>query len=277
MLRREFLAALPSGLVLLGSRLRASEEGSTPRTPPANILSRVAVIGASVSRGLSSGIPLAALLEHAILTENEEVAQFADARMGLTAPGSGEKQVDDVLDHEATLVVALDFLFWYAHFLPAGRDPDKTRIERFEGGLAQLDRIAAPFACGDIPAMDDVPVHRLPKEAVPSPEIRDELNSRLRAFCAKRERVLLLPLANWVEELRVGKWKIAGSLDGKATETPITAEKALHADRMHPTTLGALALGDRVVAALRERHRLLAREFSFDVWKALRKLAPQPR
>jgi hypothetical protein len=269
MLRREFLIATPA---LLAAPLLAREDAAKTASRTA-VLERVAVTGASVSRGFSSGVPLAALLDYAIRVEHEPVEDHSDPAMGIGMPGSGEAQIDRVLEEGRSLVVALDFLFWYVHFVPAGKDPAALRLERLDRGLAQLDRVEGPLVLGDIPAMHDVPETRLPPAARPDPDTLERAADRIRDFAAKRARVQLLPLASWVDELRAGKWTLEGSEDGKTARTPLTPELAVHDDRMHPTTLGALALGERVIAAIRERHGLLDREFSFDLWKAKRKLA----
>lgn len=273
MLRRDFLIA--ATLAALARRVLArGEESKTPTSKAAALLKQVAVIGASVTRGRSSGVPLAALLDYAILVEHEKVGEFADFAMALDTLDSGEAQVDRALEHEPTLVVGLDFLFWYAHFVPAGKDTLETRLERLERGLAQLDRIGAPLVCGDIPRIVGVPENRLPPAAIPSAEVRDAQNAKLREFAAKRSRIQLVPLATWVEEMRDGKWKLPGSENGESQETVLTPETTLQPnDRMHPTTLGALALGDRLIGSIRTHHGLLAREISFDVWKAKKKLS----
>jgi len=273
MLRREFLVAV-STMALTHRVLARGEDSRTPTSKAAALLKQVAVIGASVTRGLSSGVPLAALLDYAIRVEHEKVSEFADFAMALDTLKSGEAQVDRALEIEPTFVVGLDFLFWYAHFVPAGKDTLETRLERFERGLAQLDRIQAPIVCGDVPRIVDVPEKRLPPAAIPSNEVRAAQNAKLREFAAKRPRVQLVPLSTWVEEMREGKWKLPGSENGESKETVLTPETTLHPnDRMHPTTLGALALGDRLIGSIRTHHGLLARELSFDVWKAKKKLA----
>lgn len=273
MLRREFLMAV-STMACAHRAILTGQESHATATKAIALLKQVAVIGASVTRGLSSGVPLAALLDYAILVEHEKVGAFADFAMALDTLESGEAQVDRALEHEPTLVVGLDFLFWYAHFVPAGKDTVETRLERLERGLAQLDRIGAPLVCGDIPRIVGVPENRLPPAAIPSDEVRAAQNAKLREFAAKRPRIQLVPLATWVEEMRDGKWKLPGSENGESKETVLTPETTLQPnDRMHPTTLGALALGDRLIGSIRTHHGLLAREFSFDVWKAKKKLS----
>lgn len=267
MLRREFLATIPAW-VTAGAFARASGGRGA-------VLSRVAVVGASVSRGFSSGVPLAALIDHAIRVDHQPVLDFSDPAMGIAMPASGEAQVDRVLEVDETpsLVVALDFLFWYLHFVPAGKDPEKLRLDRLDRGLAQLDRIGVPLMIGDLPTMNDVPERRLPLAARPDATTLAAGNERIRKFASNRADRRVLPLASWVEELRAGRWTLQGSEDGKSKETALSTEVAIHDDRMHPTTLGALALGERVIAAIRERHGLLPRELSFDLWKAKRKIA----
>lgn len=257
-------------LVLLGALCRAAlcdTEAPAPSTSP--LLDRVAVVGASVSFGFGNGLPIAAVVQHALGAPPGTVLDASDGAQCFDPFGAGEEAVDRCLERRATLVVGVDFLFWYGYgaIVKRGRTEADVRLERLQRGLAELERLDCPLVIGDLPEFGANQRYLAPP-AIPKPEVLDRLNAEIRAWAAARPRVLLVPLAECVDTLRAGRWVVAGSPDGVDRETRLTADDVLQSDRIHPTALGTLALVERLLPRLRERYGAAAERLHLDFWKA---------
>ena len=95
-------------------------------SPSARLFDRVAVLGASVSAGLAAP-PVAASIK-AGLPADAAVLDVASVLFFQDPFANGRAQVDAALAHRPTVVVALDFLFWfaYADASPAGSSFDTS-------------------------------------------------------------------------------------------------------------------------------------------------------
>lgn len=217
------------------------------------LLSRVAVIGASFSAGAGHTHELGAHASLAPFVQSIFQAEALGTQavkplnrgsfLSFTRPTLfGGIQVQAALKHKASLVIGLDFLFWYAH----GFLGEKARMERLELGLAELDKLPCPILLGDLPdirfALDGTsrltggPLIR--SSMLPSPELLAALNERIRAWAAQRPRVTLAPLASFVAKVHAGE-KI--DLQG-ASMAPRKFEDLIQTDLLHPTVDGALTL-----------------------------------
>lgn len=236
-------------------------------------LERVAVIGASVSKGFGSGIQLATVLEYALHVPHSPVRDFSNGRQFLDSVDVGAGEIDKCIEARATLVVGIDFLFWYAYGLPYhGASELERRRAILDQGLAELERLECPLVIGDIPDLHDATSVRLAAIRIPTPPVLDALNAHIADWASRRPNTLVAPLREWVRVLKAGEWKIAGSADGRAPETPIRADQAIGPDRIHPTALGTLLLGDRVVDLVRAHYALAPDELGFEFWKTAAKL-----
>ena len=144
---------------------------ATPQTDPAvekkakivspeeapDVLRRIVVIGASVSDGYEAYITgedgrpirspcgqqkLADLLDLAIIGEHGRVISKADLFFAFNPAKGGEKMVQEALKKKPTLVIAVDFLFWFA-MGENGAD--------LENGLKLLERFKCPVVIGNVP------------------------------------------------------------------------------------------------------------------------------
>lgn len=277
--------------ILLGLGPLRAEDGKSsaiPKAPPPAVgsaavsakpsapkvsLSRVAVVGASVSAGIGGSVPLHALLEHAMRAKHDEILAATDKFMGVNTIDSGEFQFDQVVEYAPSLVIAVDFLFWYAHTIVVrGENEVEERRKMLDRGLEQIARVTCPVVLGDIPDMSGAQFKTLTANRMPSPEVLAALNQHVREWAKQHRNVSIVPLDAWVKKLRSGEWVLAGSLDGKSKTTVLTREEAFVADKLHPSTLGALALGDVLIALLREQYAIPRTSLDLDVWNAYAKL-----
>lgn len=155
-------------------------------------LARVAIVGASVSAGFG-GTPFGDAFSRA--TKQAEVESWANVMLFRDPVGETRAQLGKAVAFKATTVVAIDLLFWHVY-----------NVGNVETGLAELDKLHATGAwivIGDVPLITTASELLLPKDAIPSQAALDAANQRIRTW-AQRERVLLVPLAEWTEPLRAG-------------------------------------------------------------------------
>ncbi|MBN2491992.1 MAG: hypothetical protein JXQ29_14185 [Planctomycetes bacterium] len=267
-------AGILAGLVLaLLCRLPAQELPPTASVakegkPP--LLQRVVVVGASVTHGFGNDLPVARVLEGAIRADHAPVLDASVGLQFLDPVRLGEEQIDRCLEHRATLVVGIDFLFWYAYG-PTFRDAAELerRRNKFKLGLAQLERLKCPVVVGDLPDMRGADRRMLHPVQIPSPPVLEALNGELRTWAAGRKSVLVVPLAAWVRTLKAGEWKVAASPDGRFPETVLAPRVALQWDRLHPTRAGTLVLVDRLVHTMKAHFGEAAAGLELEVWRAL--------
>ena len=223
----------------------ASADAAAEPESAAHPLERIAVVGASVSWGfgleaeLDRDFGVAALLDVAVQVPDVEPALDASDTFLFDDPdGRGERAITRVLEHRPTLVVAVDFLFWFAY----GYRSEDRRAELFEVGLALLDRVPCALVVGDLPDVRDAVGPMLAAEQVPAPETVAALQERLLEWAAERPRVTVLPMAAFAEAVRAGGGVAIGSVEIPSTDD----DPLIQLDRLHPDLLGTsvlLALG----------------------------------
>src|SRR6266705_2377773 len=119
---------------------------------------RVVVIGASASAGfvlsepfggtLTSRCRLNRYLDAAITVPHSPVESLASSLFFMNPEAFAPVQVAAATNARPTLVVGLDFLFWFCY---GDGSTDAERAQRFEGGLKLLDQLHCPLVVGDIP------------------------------------------------------------------------------------------------------------------------------
>jgi len=153
---------------------------------------RIAIVGASVSAGVG-GTPFVDAFQAA--AKQSAVQSWANVLLFRDPVGETQLQVAKAIEFHATTVVAIDLLFWHVY-----------NVGDLAPALAELDKLHATGAwilLGDVPLITTASELLLPKAAIPSQATLDAANARIREW-AKRDRVLLVPLAEWTEPLRAG-------------------------------------------------------------------------
>src|SRR5206468_11377966 len=94
-----------------------------------------------------------------------------------------------------TLVVGIDFLFWFCY----GEGPtDKDRMQRFEQGLKLLETVQCPLVLGDIPDASGASNDMLPADQIPSAETMSAANRRLKQWAATRRQIVIVSLSGFM-------------------------------------------------------------------------------
>ena len=233
-------------------------------------LGRVVVIGASMSVGFGAGRNFPQVLEAAMRTPHEPVLGLGDGFLFLDPRPTAARQVEKALDSDPTLVVAIDFLFWFGYGnLDASGGPielESERLELLETGLALLEDFTCPLVIGDFPDMSGAVGKMLAPAQMPAKTTLPLLSKRVREWAAAREQTLVLPLAEAVaklgspEEIRMGRHTFpAGS-------------KLLQPDGLHASLNGLVAVSQYLCDELVKHGLAREEDFEFDLAKVMAKL-----
>jgi hypothetical protein len=230
--------------LLLTANVLAKEELS---------LERIVVIGASVSRGFTEAEPFGGeksnqlrfdrYLDAALSANHGKIVNDANHLFFVSTEKEAKTQLDRLEHRKPTLVVGIDFLFWFLYGYP-----QKTgdRLELFDRGLELLSGIEAPLVIGDIPDCSAAIGHMLAHSMVPDAKTRAEANRRLTEWADKKPNVSVVPLSKFVASSEADNAITAGPV----TFPEMTTRRLLQADRLHPTHTGCAALALAVMATL---------------------------
>jgi 5-hydroxyisourate hydrolase-like protein (transthyretin family) len=218
---------LPAVLLLAGcADLFLSSEERTRRREALAMVERVGVLGASLSAGFGTGRTLADILDAAIRARHE-VIDASDPFFFRDPVAAGQRSAALLVERQATCVIALDYLFWFAH----GKKTGDRRMADIEEGLRRVEDLGCPVFLGDLPDMRGAAADMLPPESIPGPEELAALNARIEEWAQGRERVHILPLAAWAR----------------------AADRAslLQPDGLHPSAQGQIRLAVRCLEILK--------------------------
>lgn len=235
----------------------------TPDAPTSRECDRIALIGASVTWGAGNFVPiplethihnepvdLADVLGSTLTCDHEIVVSGGDLGFFRAPMGRGAEQAAAAEAAEPTLVLALDFLFWYGYGYRGAdgtpHDGTASRLALLERGLKELDRFDCPVLVFDFPDMSPAADIILSRSQIPSPDARAALNARLAEWAGERDNVRILPLADTVEAIRADKGFTIDDLAWPAG----SADRFILPDRLHPTTEGTIALTQMALRTL---------------------------
>jgi hypothetical protein len=229
-------------------------------SPPS--LERVAVIGASASAGwgvvlpsakpvegtqvLHRHIDLADVLPVVLGADLGSVTDHTDAWFFVSPQKVGTAEVNAAIEANPTIVIAIDFLFWYGYG-DRGVDgrrhtPEDTasRMALLEEGLATLERFEPLVLVGDLPDVSSAatvkPISLIKPSQVPSPATLQAMNDRIAQWAKDHPQIIIVPLADTVDRMSQEK-----PLHLNTFEWP-TKLRLLQFDQLHPTPLGLVAI-----------------------------------
>jgi len=214
----------------------------------AKTLERVAVTGASVTAGWGVQTPpikgdfggypmnLKHIVDAMILTPHEEVAYFGDPMFFANPVVSGTEIIEKISAYDPTLIIAVDFLFWYAYG-NAGSGGEEDRIKKFNEGLSCLENVKSDLLIGNIPDVHKAIGRVLSASHVPSAETIQKMNRMLNSWVLLHQNVTVLDVYTLYGAL----------LDDAAIKTDTftwpagSQEKLLQKDMLHMTLEGTVA------------------------------------
>ncbi len=151
-----------------------------------------------------------------------------------------------------TIVVAVDYLFWYLYADPKLRGPGLAKLSRmefFEKGLAHLEQLKCPVIIGDIPDAASSVNRVLSKEQYPGSELIKKANKRLEEWLSNRPLAIKIPLKTFHHQ---ASENLELAVDGRATPAGKSRRKFLQWDRIHPTPAGADAVAAIITKSVKE-------------------------
>lgn len=239
--------ALLLASLLLAAAPAAQEPAAPPK--PAPPWQQVVVLGASASAGfgtnleLGEQVSLAAVIEPMLALPHQPVQSFASEYFFLNPGLHGANQVQDALEASPTLVVALDYLFWFVY----GFFPDEEhRLANLDQGLKLLESFDCPVLISLIPDMSAAIGTMLAEGQVPAPVTFGKANDRIRAWAGKHGKVRVVPVNELVEQVHAGKPVTVGASSWKEN----VEARLIQADHLHPTLEGLAALAALSLQAL---------------------------
>lgn len=220
---------------------------------------RVVVIGASASSGFVLSEPfggtntdkcrLSPYLDAAITTPHDPLKNLSSAMLFMSPEAIAAQEIDAATNRNPTLVIGVDFLFWFCY--GDGRT-DADRAARFEYGLKLLDRLHCPLVVGDIPdASLATNSGIISVSQVPSETARAAANRRLREWAASRPDVTVVPLASFMSAVKANRAIAGKNIFVPAGKTYTLLQK----DRLHPNSHGAALLSLGILDAFVTRHK----------------------
>jgi hypothetical protein len=233
-------------------------------------LDRIAIIGASASAGwgvvlpstpppkgtmaLNRHIDLADVVSVVLGSDAGTVTSHTDTLFFATPMKVGSQEVRDAIATDPTIVIAVDFLFWYgygerdASGERHAQDDVLSRMALLEKGIAAIERFEVPVLVGDLPDVSEAaavePISLLKSTQVPSMQALQAMNFRIHAWAANDPNITLVPLADTVDRMVRNVPLRLNSFDWDGDN------RLLQFDRLHPTPWGLVALGELAAQSL---------------------------
>jgi len=228
----------------------SQKESKSPKTAPTNATnkapwSRIVMIGASASSGFTESEPLGGpttsqlrlnrYIDAALLASHEPVRNFSSAMFFLQPEAQGQSQSERALQCNPSLLVGLDFLFWFCY----GDGPtDRERLQRFEQGLKMLEPFQCPLILGDIPDASAAVERMLTPDEIPRPAALASANRRLKEWAAARKHTVVVPLSLFMRNAMANKPLTVHGHTFAEGKTRIL----LQDDKLHPSAVGCAVL-----------------------------------
>lgn len=236
---------------------------------PCELLASPIFIGASATAGFgviitdpetkkrSLPLPLSAAFAGVVTNRKSDTVyrNVGSSLFFLSPVLTGTAQIDRAVEMKPSLVVGIDYLFWFAYGDDNGKGgkiaAESERLEKLKLGFAQLERLGGevPIVVGDLPNMSAAIGKMLSREQVPDPATLDSLNAAIREWAKARPNVIPFPLAELVTKLKSGETIVMSGMEFKRE-----GGRLLQSDELHPTARGSIAMGLRV-AELVQQHR----------------------
>jgi hypothetical protein len=248
----------------------AGQEPTASAVAPVPALERVVVIGASLSAGFGTAHTFAQVFGASLRARREAPFDLGDALLFSSPLAIGKRQVQAALDEDPTLLVAIDFLFWFGYgALDAeggALDSEDERLGLLERGLALLAEFECPLVLGDFPDMSAAVGGMIAPSQMPAKATLPRLSARVREWAKARGRALVVPLSELVGELgREREVRIGRHL------FPPDA-RLLQRDQLHPTRRGLVAVAQLLASELVRLDWAREEEFVFDLEGVERRL-----
>ncbi|MEY4918335.1 MAG: hypothetical protein RL616_2248, partial [Verrucomicrobiota bacterium] len=205
-------------------------------------------------------------LDAAITEPHAPVKNLATALMFMNPEAFAPVQIASLTNSKPTLVIGVDFLFWFCY---GDGTSDAERAQRFEHGLKLLEQIPCPLVVGDIPnASAATNTGIISIDQVPSEAARRAANQRLKTWAKAHPQVTIVPLAEFMRATMAdAAIKVHnGTLPAGQTRA------LLQADQLHPNPRGAAVLSLGILDALvKSQKKFPAQEVNWNAEEVLKR------
>jgi hypothetical protein len=250
-------------LVQLTSAAPAPAQSLPAKSP----LQKIVMIGASVSAGFTASEPfggtntqffrLNRYLDAALATQHEPIQNYAHSFFFLQPEAQGRQQIERAVKAQPTLVVGIDFLFW---FLYGEGFTEQQRLQRLEKGLKLLELVQCSLVIGDIPDASGASEEMLSKESIPNVKTLLAANQRLKDWSTKRRDVAVVPLSDFMRTVMANDaLKVHNQVWPRGKTLAL-----LQADKLHPSPSGCTALTLAIAGALVKQPNISTNQFRWN-------------
>lgn len=230
----------------------ARASAAIPNSKPSSPCDHIVLIGASVTHGFTASEPLGGTetvrydlsryLDAALLLPHQPINNFGNSLFFMQTDSLGEQQARMALDAKPTLVVGIDFLFWFCY----GKGFDEPgRLRHFDQGLELLEAIHCPLIVGDIPDVSAAVNGILSIDEIPNSETLAAANRRLKEWAAKHPAVVVVPLAQFINTAMADQTLAVHSFVLRPGKTRALIQN----DKLHPTARGCAVLALAILDA----------------------------
>jgi len=206
---------------------------------------RIVMIGASATAGFTASEPLGGTntpmyalsryVDAALTVSHRPVQNLGNAFFFLQPELMGQQQIARALTNNPTLIVGLDFPFWFCY---GEGETDEDRLQRFDQGLKLLETVPCPLVIGDIPDASAAVNKMLRPDQMPSLKAIASANQRLKAWAASRRQVTLVGLSEFMRNVMANRAITIRDYTLPAGQTRMLLQN----DTLHPTPPGCAVL-----------------------------------
>jgi hypothetical protein len=186
----------------------------------------IGVVGASISAGYGNRIKAATVLD-ICLPDNCTVVNGATPEFFLSPVYFGRQTVSAITQQNATAIMGMDFLFWYAY----GSKTFEQRKQHLQAAFRLLDGVNRPVFVGDLPRATDNT--QLSYDMIPSTNQLAELNRMIYDWAGKQTNAYVVPVASWFDS---AKSSSVVTLNKK--KVPLKKTEIFQPDGLHTTEQG---------------------------------------
>lgn len=225
------------------------------------------MIGASVSAGFTASEPLGGpstpqfrlsrYVDAALLVPHEPVQNLANTFFFITPELMGRQQIDQALKAKPTLLLGVDFLFWFCYGEGAS---DEERLQRFDQGLKMLEAVRCPIILGDIPDASAAANGMLRPEQIPSTNAMAAANQRLSKWAATRPNVAILRLSQFMRTVQANQALTIHDHTLPEGKTRVL----LQGDKLHPSPPGCAVVALAVLDVLQSKQAFPSTDVRWD-------------
>ena len=136
---------------------------------------KIVLVGASASAGFTVSEPLGGTntarlrlsryVDSAVIVPHAPALNLANALFFFQPESAGREQMSRAFQEQPSLVLGVDFLFWFCYGKGTN---DAERLRRFEVGLKLLEPVTCPLVLGDIPDASAAVNKMLRPDQIPS-------------------------------------------------------------------------------------------------------------